>query len=207
MLLILITFKACAGAATVKNQQKQLKELAEKREQIKMVMDWKNELLELEEEQVDAINELFMTSTNQQINISDIGRQDVKKWLKSFGFNCVYESAKLALAQYLTCDVYNGEVKYNLRSGQKAINYIPGICRNKKEDPTDEFLKNLNYLIKILANRFGRLSNTDYWQCKEYIKKGLKIDDSFDFIKRTASSCDGIYDFKQRMDEWLHGAL
>lgn len=193
--------KTLSDSSTIKNQQKQLKELAEKREQIKMVMEWKNELLELEEEQVDAIDELVQSFTQGQINISDSGRQDVKKWLKSFGFNCVYESTKLALDQYLTCDVYNGEVKYNLRSCRKAIDYIPGICRNKKEDPTDQFLKDLNYLVKILSNRFGRLTSTDYWQCKERIKKALRFADSFDQIKRIASSCNSIYDFKQRMDE------
>ena len=52
----------------VKKQQKRLKELAERNEQLEMMLQWRTELLELRDNQVELINDYLQSATGYEAN-------------------------------------------------------------------------------------------------------------------------------------------
>ena len=121
----------------LKKQQEQLKLLNEKRKQLQLMIDWKKELEKFDNEQIDEIEKLFeitnTTFTNQ-------GKENIKRMIKKYGFEEVYESAKLSISQY-----YN---KDDEDSVFKTFNYISRICNNRIKQRENPKIYQINYLIK-----------------------------------------------------------
>lgn len=108
--------------STVMVQKQRLDEMQERREQLKMMMEWREELeIEIEAE-IDSVDSLLQKRT--QWGMSDVGRNNLRKLLNRFGYNDVYEATEIAIDQY-----YNGSE----RSWQNAFSKIGGICYNRKK--------------------------------------------------------------------------
>lgn len=106
---------------TVDLQRRQLDEMNELREQAEMMIEWKNELLKVEDKQIEALSEYLDKLTGYRLN--EVGIREMKKKLHEFGFNAVYEALEISLDQY-----YCGTG----RSLEKALAKVGGICYNKR---------------------------------------------------------------------------
>lgn len=102
--------------SAVERQKKQLEEMNEIREQTQMLIDWKKELLEIEEQQIKSIEEMLITSFNQRL--TEDRRRNFRKLIKKYGFQEVYTATEIAFAKY-------DEPFY-------AFDKIGGICYNRK---------------------------------------------------------------------------
>lgn len=107
-------------------QRKQLEELNTKREQMKMMLEWKEELLAFQKEQVKEIEKLFENPFDLWTVFGF--EEKMLSLIDRFGFLEVYESTKISIRKYI-----------KTRSGKKreeevlfAINKIGGICYNRK---------------------------------------------------------------------------
>ena len=83
-------------------EHNQLELLQQRREQLKMMMEWKDELLQMEEEQVDYIAKIVC---NEGDTLTDLGRRNMKKHIERFGFEMVVESAIISQRQYVDTEV------------------------------------------------------------------------------------------------------
>lgn len=99
-LLNLVT--ACAGcnggkaavplddSSAVKRQEREMREMAERREQIAMLVEWRDSLARLDDEQaqilIDRVNARMATAFPGEC-LSAVGRENVKGWLKRFGLS------------------------------------------------------------------------------------------------------------------------
>lgn len=102
-------------------QRKQLEELNLRREQMEMMVQWKSELANLVELQIDAIDSTIIGQT--ELSLNDAGRADIRKYIRRFGFEETFEAAQISLDRY-----YDGSD----RSFSNAIHKIGGICYNRK---------------------------------------------------------------------------
>lgn len=126
----------------LKKQQEQLKLINEKRNQLEMLLRWKEELNKFEETQVDEIEKLLSVTNN---SFSDYGREDCKKTIKKYGFDEVYESTKISLKQY-----YDGSEE----SITKTFNMIPRICYTRERDKKEPLYSKKKYIEGTLRNKF-----------------------------------------------------
>ena len=62
--------------STVKKQQRQIKELAERKEQLDMLLQWRSCLSNLENDYVDAVVNIFIQNTDW--GVSEAGRKKIK---------------------------------------------------------------------------------------------------------------------------------
>ena len=131
--------------AEIKKQQHLLEKLAERKEQIEMMLEWKKGLENLNEDLVDIIDNILQESTGCHFN--ELGRKDCKKWIEKYGFNEVYESTKISINQY-----YIEDDKESIR---KSFNYIERICATRKKQKDDPLAYDISYLCKIGKNRFS----------------------------------------------------
>lgn len=116
------TNRELSDNSVVKIQKKQLDEMQERREQLEMMVKWR-EALETELEiEVDAVESIFDRYTKW--TFSEKGRNGIKKLLKRFGFSEVCDATNIAIDRY-----YDGSEK----SWHIAYYKIGGICYNRKK--------------------------------------------------------------------------
>jgi hypothetical protein len=121
----------------VEIQREQLAAIEERREQLKMMLDWRTECVGFESEQVDAVDTIIRMRFF--CTLSPQGRLDVSQLIKKFGMSLVLESTQSA------CDYY--------KDADTAISKIGGICVCKKRDEKNPGMGKFSYVRAILKNR------------------------------------------------------
>lgn len=108
--------------AVIKKQKKELDHLQERRENLQMMAEWRKELQNEYEHEIDYIEEIIR-SYDSAWELSATGRRTVKKLIKQFGYEQVANAADIAFDSY-----FDGTEN----SWHKAFNKIGGICYNRK---------------------------------------------------------------------------
>lgn len=126
----------------IKKQQKQLIELAEKKEQNDMMILWKKELLKITEDQIDSINDLVFSITGWEL--SNVGKRDIRKYLKEFSFQEVYDATETSFGHYYddTSTDQHASKSFNL-----ALSKIGGICYNNRKVRENGTIQNGQHVI------------------------------------------------------------
>ena len=108
--------------ATVKVQKKLLDDMQERREQLEMMVKWRELLEEETESEIDMVNNFLRRNTDYTLN--ENGRATFRKLIRRFGFYEVYTSVEIAIDRYY---------KWTESSWENAINKVGGICYNRKK--------------------------------------------------------------------------
>ena len=108
--------------AELKKQQKELVDLADKREQAEMMIKWRDELTDLTAQQVGSINKSILLLTGSLC--SDHGDRIIAQLIKKFSFVEVAEAVDIAFSNYKSDT--NAEWEY-------AFSKIGGICYNRRK--------------------------------------------------------------------------
>ena len=106
----------------VAKQQSRLQELAEKREQMKMLMEWRNELADFENAQAEKLSDYIQTISGY--GCSEHGIRKLKDLLRQFSFHEVVDGIDLSFSRYYDDD----EGSWAL-----AFNKIGGVCYNRRK--------------------------------------------------------------------------
>jgi hypothetical protein len=183
--------KLLSEKAELKKQQEQLKELNAKREQLKMMLDWKKELEQFDSEQVYEFEERFYELTEG--SLTDHGKQNVKKWIKSFGLIEVLECMAISIDQYYDEDDNN--------TVSKTFNYIPRIAGVRKKQKDNPMIGKQNYIKGILKNRINFINESLLRQ----MLKRIETEDDFEDVKSIAVDCRNWTDFREQFNEWSGG--
>lgn len=113
--------------AELKKQQKELVDLADKREQAEMMIKWRDSMIDITTEQGKSIGRLIQSFTGLELN--QYGMSRVMALLRRFGYNEVWEATEISFTHY-----YNGEPE----SFSEACRKIGGICHNRKKQKEEE---------------------------------------------------------------------
>lgn len=106
---------------TIKIQQEQLKELGERREQLKFMLQWREELNNLIEQQIDVAESEM--NKYHETKLSEYGRSIVKNLINRFGLIELLESINIAFVKY--------DIAQDWKSWNNAFDKIGGICYNR----------------------------------------------------------------------------
>ena len=104
-------------------QKKQLEELQERREQLELMLQWRQSLEHQMDAEIEAINNFIETYT--EWGLGEGGKIHMRKLLKQYGFKEVYTAWEIAIDRY-----YNGTAW----SWDNAFKKVGGICYNRKKD-------------------------------------------------------------------------
>lgn len=114
------TNRELSDDSVLKSQKKQLDSIQERREQLEMILKWRDELVQEEEMEIDSVGSIIFRETGFELN--ENGRRTVKKLIKRFGFHEVYTACEISVLKY-----YDG----SRQSTQYAIDKIGGVCYNR----------------------------------------------------------------------------
>lgn len=152
-------------------QQQSLKELAEKREQLEMVAEWKKELLNYNTQAINMLSDYFEQLTGSSVN--EHGRNNINVWLKRFGVE------KIMTAMENSVKTYCKEFSYE--EIEKAFKKIPGVCINCEKGNSSQIYY-FNYIKKVLNSKNIKF---DLKLLKYYVDTYLVSDDAFEEEKKT----------------------
>jgi hypothetical protein len=142
--------RALADSSILAKQRAQLEELNERREQMAMMLRWRENLAKLDREKADAV--ALVIAEKMGRTVTDRGMEDIAHWLIKYGLAVVLESTDEALGQYL---IQAEEGGYTEESCNKVFSYIPRICSVKSREGDDPNRRQLLYIRGILRNRLS----------------------------------------------------
>ena len=171
--------------SVIKKQQKQLKLLADKNEQLEMMLKWRDELQAYSEKELNAVNQRITNLTNWEL--SDYGRQKVKRLVKEFTIQVVLDAVDIAFEKY-----YDGTEN----SWQVAFDKIGGICFNRTRKDSD-LAYYYNYLRKACRERFYYVNEN---ALKRLVKDYIRSDTAFEEIKDILDDSANWSDFYEKVD-------
>ena len=174
----------------VKKQQDQLRQLNEKREQIEMMLEWRNELLNFDNEQIDKIEELFSSYCTGR-TFTESGRKTISKLIKKYGFIEVYDCTRISAETY-----YDTE---DPETASDVFNYISRICYNRKMQNEIPVLKDVNFIVKIAKNRLSYLNS---YKLKDFLCNYMSLDEVED-IKDIVKSSRNWNDLRENLYEYF----
>lgn len=163
--------KALDDSSAIERQRKQLEELNERREQIELMLEWRNALKDMDEDVVSYVVDAIEDSMNGH-TVNDSGRAHVRKWLKTFST----EELIYAIDQSSNRFLRSGEEDY-----QGFFDNIPKRAGLERKPETE---RKALYVRGILRNR---LSYVNHAECLRLIKgaveSGYSIESITDFAK------------------------
>jgi len=181
--------------SVIKKQRKQLEELNERREQLEMMMHWREGLKDIEEDQLNIVNEYLRENTGYGLN--DYGKNNYKKLIKKHGIQIVLDSIDAAVSQYLK---YDDEGEPTDSSSNKVFDMVPKICNCKKLETEKPYMKNLFYIRGILRNRFNYINE---WKALNMLESAYLEGASIEGLKEIALTTNHWSAFEDAIHEFM----
>jgi len=167
--------------SVVERQKKQLVELNEKREQLKMLLKWRSGLLKIESEKINALQDNWIKTTGYSLNENGIA--ELKKLLGQFGIASILEAMDIA-TKYLQ---YKND-KITHESVEFAFNKLKGICyiRSLPEEQRKVY-QIIGEIKKLMFYKFGYYYDAQNAAIliNKFIKSGYSIDDLKNIVDST----------------------
>lgn len=179
--------------SVVKKQERQLNELAERREQLDMLLEWRSGLSNLENDYVQAVIDIWLENTNW--GVSEYGKKKIKKCLKEFSLNEVLDATEIAIENY-----YTGTEE----SWQNAFNKVSGICYTKRKQENDERYYYSNYTCKAIKS--------NNWHCdiekvRLFIFENVHDEEDFEKVKSCIKQSHNWTSFRENMEETFNASF
>lgn len=111
-----------SDSSAVDKQFERMAVLNEKREQMKMMLKWREELEKFESEQIEAIERIMLPPDKQ---LTDWAYKKIRSLIKEFGFDEVCTAAQIAYDRYILG--YKENFSF-------AFGKLGGICYNRKHN-------------------------------------------------------------------------
>jgi hypothetical protein len=177
-------------------QRAQLEELNERREQLEMMLAWRESMADLDEEYIDAFDAVFSEHTNCTLN--DHGRKKVKSWLKKHDLKTLIEALEAAINTYYK-DGANDPEENNILAG-KAFNMTPRIVASQRANSDKPWMKDLFYIRAIARNRFNyHRDDIAIVLLKRAFETGIHLEE----LKDLAKTARNWSQWKNTIEDWI----
>lgn len=135
--------------SAVQRQRAQLEELEDRREQLEMMLEWRDKSQAAVVDVVEAVSDRIGERSGFWPN--DAGKADVRRWLKKYSLAEVLAALDESFDRFL--EYRSGEPTD--RSWGVAFNKIPVLASYARKTAEKPFMPKLAYIQGILRNRFG----------------------------------------------------
>lgn len=177
-------------------QRAQLKELNERREQLEMMLQWREGLSNLDEDYIDAFDRIFHEHTNS--NLSESGRKKFKSWLKHHTLAELIDAFEAAVPTYFKDGDPDPE-RANELAG-KTFNMTIRVAMYRKRHGDDPAMKDLFYTRAILRNRLNYVKEHE---AIDLLKQAHALGAHMDELKDWAKRARNWTNWRQEMESWI----
>lgn len=177
-----------SDGSVVAKQKEQLDSLNERRNQIEMMLIWRDHLSEIDELCITSIVDQFEADTGFQFPKHQ--KTKFSKLIEKYGFEEVLDVLSISIDQYFKGDT---------QSAKKAIDYIPRILvvrKKQKDNPTE---KKLFYIRGILRNRIYVNENL----CLELLKRAVEAGATIESLEKCAKSVKNWTTWREILEDFI----
>jgi len=177
---------------TFKKQMEQMKELQEKREQLKLLVKWRKELENIEKEKIKAIEDYWCEQTD--FVFSKSGIMKIKNLLKLNSIETICDAIDIAIQKYSKFNK-DGEIS-NI---EVVFDYVFKITTNLRKDKNKPpYYKELCYIAGILKNRHAYYN---FYKAITLLEKGYAAGITIEELKRFANETYNWSKFVDAIEE------
>lgn len=171
-------------------QRKMLEELDERRKQLQMMLEWRDELKDFDNEIAQSVADYFEQSIDDAAQVNEVGLKHINKWLKRFEVHELLQSID---------DLNPVYTKDKTLDAGAMFENIPKVANfNRKGDME----KSACYIRGILRNR---ISYVDYPKALAWLVDALESGVDEEALKDLAKSVKNWTQFREAMEEVLNG--
>ncbi len=183
--------------SVIKKSKKELDKLNKKREQLEMMMEWKKELMEVEEKNFKFVCDYIEKIT--KYSLKSYEKNDLKKLVGQYELDIIIKAVD-SLARKLKVDE---EGFYTDESLEKFFDNIPKYCFVLKSSKDKPWMKDIYYVKGIIRNRInrGEFSDNDSGCLGD---RGYEIDfeeEAKKLLKLLEKGCEKGFDIKEFMED------
>lgn len=188
--------------SVLNKQHKQLEELSDRRNQLKMMVEWREEIENISAVELEAVVNAI-GSYHTGFGPNETGKDELRKWIKKYGVKDVLEATQTSFTQYIKRD---SDQKVTVESWEKAWSYIPRIINFNNSVMDNPDLKDMLYIRGIVRNRFY---NVDERQCIDLLKQCRSYGASIESLRECSKTFSSWTGFRDMLIDYTveHGAL
>lgn len=157
----------------IEKQKQQLEELNKKREQLEMMISWRDELQSFSDDVVDIIEEKINEKMSP-FSINESGKKNIARWIKKF------EVKEILDAIELSADIKIKGLSVTSEMAEVFFNYIPKMATVKRKPEAE---RKIFYVRGILKNRIYVNETHVLPLIKNWIARGGDIEELIEFSK------------------------
>lgn len=182
---------------SIAKQRAQLEELNERREQLEMMLAWRESLADLDDEYVDAFNNAFEGHTTCHLN--EYGRKKVKGWLKKHSLNELLDGLDSAVGTHFK-DGDSEDPERNNQLAGKAFSMVPRILAAQKANADKPWMKDLFYIRAIARNRLSYFRDDI---ALVLLKRAYEADIHLEELSDLAKTARNWTQWRNTMQDWI----
>ena len=179
----------------VMKNRAQLAELAERQEQVAMLLAWRRGLDTCDDAAVVGVIDYWQSLTPGW-EVTDAGKATMRRLLKRYSAEEVLHAMRIAADEYLRYDEH-GHVTDS--SWSYAWQKIGGVCRVTREAQTKPHLRELYYIRGILRNRLAYVREQDILPLLE---EAYEAGTDLELLRAWAKEARSWTDWRTQMEEW-----
>ena len=184
-----------AEHTAVNKARVQLEELQERREQLELMMQWREGLRDLNDETVERLAEYWQRLAPGW-SVSEHGKRNIKNWLRQFSIAQLTVGMDTAATAYLK---FNKDQTVTQESWETAFGKILGICRVNRASESNPDIKQLYYIRGILRKRIP--GYFDGAKALQYLKNARSWDVPIEELSEIARSVKNWSGFTAEVGE------
>jgi hypothetical protein len=175
--------KALDDQSMLIRQRDQVERLNERRQQLQMLLEWRDSLASIEDDYVEALQRAL--AKYSQFVANDHGVRTIRKWLKKYSLADLLEALDTSFSQYLIVDV-NGNAES--QNWNKAFDMIPRIAAVNARGGLPEHLQKAFYARGILRRRLSYMNEREVMiLMKDALADGLDPEQLIEIAKEVRS--------------------
>lgn len=183
--------------SVIAKQRQQLADLNERREQLEVMLKWREGLASVDDDYIAAFADKFNAAT-RTARINDHGRSIIRKWLKRHSLTELLDALDDALGTYYKDgDADDNERDHALAS--KAFEMVPRIIGARKRNADKPWMKDLFYIRAIIRNRMYCNERVAIDLLEQAYSLGAPTIDMQDWAKRAKNWTN----WRAEMETWI----
>lgn len=178
--------------SVINKQRRQLDDMNERRNQLELMVKWRNEIASIKSDELDAIIEAIPMEVNS--SLTETGKAKARRWLKKHPLDKVLECIDISFDQYLR---YDKDGLMQQETWEKAFNMVQRILDIRAKPGFSEQSTKINYISAILYNR-NVVPNKFYY--REMLEKMVDLKIDMDQISEVAKASDDQDQFEDYLN-------
>lgn len=181
--------------STIAKQRAQLEELNERRQQLEMMLEWRQALANLDQDYVVALERHFEALT--RCTLSEFGRKEMARHLKRFSVSELLEALDASVETYFRGGSDDDEE--NIKLGSQALKMLPRVANARRLNDTKPWMNDLFYIRAIIRNRMYCNERVALDLLERAYHAGADLAELQDWAKRARNWTN----WRNEMEEWV----